>query len=928
MGFGGVMFRVCTAGAVGFAVALASGGWAEAADQPKYGPPPSWVKPIDLPKDAPGGASALIQILLADTQIRFGPAGDEAYVELAARAVTPQSLEVLGNFTRAWNPDTETVTIHKLRILRGDQVIDLLAQGKKMTVLRREQNLEQAVLDGTLTATLQLEDLRVGDILDLATTTTRRDPVLQGRSQGGDSLIDLGAIARFHVRALWTADKAVRWRTTAGLDSPSVAKTADGSELLIDLKDVRAPKAPRLAPARFRRVGQLELSQFKDWAEVSSLMAPLYAKAGTIEPRSSLAAEIAKIAAASRDPMARAFAALKLVEDQTRYVFLGMNFGGYVPAAADLTWSRKFGDCKGKTALLLALLRGLGIEAQAALVSTTSGDGLDEHLPRLDLFDHVLVRAAIGGKVYWLDGTQTGDRNLEDIPVPAFDWALPVQPEGAKLEKLVQRQLVEPGYEEVMRLDASAGLDAPAPAHVEEIYRGERAIAEKLLFSSIDKADADRHLREAWTRDYPWIKIDKVGWSYDEASGAVRRTMDGSATMDWTRNHGARDFYIRESNLGWKASFLREPGPNADAPYAVDYPDYRKWTVTIRLPDRGLGFGLVGGQNIDKTVAGIAFWRRSRIDGELMVTEATQKSVAEEFPASDAPAAATALRSMSDYDVVLRKSGGGVESVEEGPVDAPAPTDAPGFGRRGLSHLTRGEFQLAIQDISRAVALSPEVASYRYNRGVVYFQMEDYPAAIADFSEALRLKPTDRLALMARGGAYLMSNDETRAEKDFDAVIAANPEDSLMLARRADAFERAKHFEKAVELYDAWLTRFPADPRRVVVLTHRCLATVGWGRKVDTGLADCKAAAVLKPEDADVLLATGAAHLRLAQYDLAIGDFDRVLAVYPTSEKAQFGLGLAKLGKGQKAEGEQDIASARSADPSSGAMFAHLGLKP
>ena len=45
---------------------------------------------------------------------------------------------------------------------------------------------------------------------------------------------------------------------------------------------------------------------------------------------------------------------------------------------AATTWSRRYGDCKGKTALLIALLRGLGIEAEAALVSTDFGDGLDE----------------------------------------------------------------------------------------------------------------------------------------------------------------------------------------------------------------------------------------------------------------------------------------------------------------------------------------------------------------------------------------------------------------------------------------------------------------------------------------------------------------------------------------------------------------------
>ena len=49
------------------------------------------------------------------------------------------------------------------------------------------------------------------------------------------------------------------------------------------------------------------------------------------------------------------------MQDKVRYVFLGMNTGGYVPADADVTWARRFGDCKGKTTLLLAVLHELGI---------------------------------------------------------------------------------------------------------------------------------------------------------------------------------------------------------------------------------------------------------------------------------------------------------------------------------------------------------------------------------------------------------------------------------------------------------------------------------------------------------------------------------------------------------------------------------------
>ncbi|MCZ3096465.1 DUF3857 domain-containing protein, partial [Acinetobacter baumannii] len=79
--------------------------------------------------------------------------------------------------------------VHRAEIIRGPERIDLLkanAAGAKagFDVLRREQKLEQRQLDGMLTATMAVEGLRVGDILHVVVSITRKDAVLQGAMQG------------------------------------------------------------------------------------------------------------------------------------------------------------------------------------------------------------------------------------------------------------------------------------------------------------------------------------------------------------------------------------------------------------------------------------------------------------------------------------------------------------------------------------------------------------------------------------------------------------------------------------------------------------------------------------------------------------------------------------------------------------------------
>ena len=433
-----------------------------AADKPLFGPPEAWVKPVAIPTPPVSADDTTpVRRLLLVAQTHFGPdGGNETYSETAYRIQTSQGLGV-GNIAFGWRPDSDVLTVHKVHIIRGGQVIDLLAKGQTFTILRRETGLEEAMLDGRLTATLQPEGLQVGDVISVAITIKHHDPVMRGHSEGFLTQPSGPPVDRVVFRETWPSSIPMRWRITAGLPAPVVTKTGGQTELLIDMANAQRPAAPKGAPKRFANIADIQTTEFASWADVSSLMSPLYQQAATLPANSPIRAEAAKIAAASSDPKVRAAMALHLVQDRIRYLFLGMNEGGYVPAPADETWTRRFGDCKGKTVALLALLQQLGVEAEPALVSTVGGDGLDEWLPAMGFFDHVMIRARIGGKTYWMDGTRPGDRSLDELEIPPYRWALPVQDHGATLEKLAQPPAVTADTLSI-RLDAPYAVDYPA----------------------------------------------------------------------------------------------------------------------------------------------------------------------------------------------------------------------------------------------------------------------------------------------------------------------------------------------------------------------------------------------------------------------------------------------------------------------------------
>lgn len=926
-----------SAGAWAAAWALLLATSAAAADKPLFAPPAAWVTPAPIPRITPSTDGSALQIVLADSEARVGDDADEIYTETAIRVLTADGLAAMSSVVRAWNPDTETMTFHRIAIVRGDQTIDLLAGGKSLTVLRRETDLERAMLNGELTAAMQPEGLRVGDILDVATTLTRHDPVLAGRSEWTSAVSLPGITGRVRLRAIWPDAKPIRWRATEGLPAPVLTKANGASQLVVDATNFTAPKPPLGAPSRYLDVGQLEVSQFKSWSEVAALMAPLYAKAAVLASDSPLRAEVEKIRRTSNDPKARTEAALRLAEEQVHYVFLGLNFGGYKPVAADLTWSRRFGDCKGKTALLLALLHELGVEAEPVMASTGLGDGLDEKLPRLGAFDHVLVRARIGQKIYWLDATRVGDRDLDDIPLPDYHWVLPMRPAGAQLEKVEARPFETPTFEIVERFDASAGLDALAAAHVEQIVRGDAAIVLHAGLASAGRADAERTLREQWRQQIPWVEPKTVDYAYEDARHVLRLTMDGEAKMDWAHNSDVREFPVPDSTLGFNATFAREPGPYSDAPFAVAYPVFNRWTVQIRLPAKGAGFVLGGGAapDIDKVIAGHRYVRHARIEGGVVTMVAEEVSEAREFPASEAKTAAADLRAMARYNLVVRSppdfSAAAMEPAAPASTadedEGALPTTAAGLGQRGVRDLGRHEYDRAIDDFTRAARLEPAVAKHLYDRGVAYFQKGDESHALADFTAALRLAPGDLLALMARGDLEFARGDRARAEEDYAMAVRLAPDPQGALERRSAAHERAGLFEAAVRDYDSLIDRASDASRRAAWLNARCWARAEWGQELDGALADCDQALALLPASPDILDSRGFVQLRLGRYKTAVDDYDAALRLGPRRANSLFGRGLAQLSEGRLAEGRADLAAARALAPGVDADFARYGVR-
>ena len=131
---------------------------------------------------------------------------------------------------------------------------------------------------------------------------------------------------------------------------------------------------------------------------------PLYRVPASLDR--PLQSVVERIARAEPSPAGRMLAALRLVQGEVRYLGVEIGQNSHAPNPPALVFARRFGDCKDKTLLTLTLLQHLGIEARAALVNTDLQRGVADQLPNPGAFDHVLVRAHVDGKTWWIDPTR------------------------------------------------------------------------------------------------------------------------------------------------------------------------------------------------------------------------------------------------------------------------------------------------------------------------------------------------------------------------------------------------------------------------------------------------------------------------------------------------------------------------------------------
>ncbi|WP_052361534.1 DUF3857 domain-containing protein [Geminisphaera colitermitum] len=496
------------------------------------GPPPEWsqLQPFSaadpLPPPPPARPADHLTWLLIDRQIHA--ASSQTLSHTIVRLETMQAVQHRSQWRLQFEPHTQRITLHKLVVHRGAQTFDHTNLAK-IHLLQREEGLESFVLHGCFTLLVVLDDIRPGDIIESAHTLEHRPHILPDNCFDFFNLPSASLIHRHRFTVTFPAARPLRWKTSAPDLAPAITHTdptaSDASTCWTWTgENTTTPEIEPGTPAWMFPAPWIQISDVNDWSAIARAAHdawPVTPDAGNPGPASdpvtptAFAQLLAEINAPrpdahdASDPApdlaTRVERALRLVQDEHRYLSINTELGGYIPAPPNTVAQRRFGDCKDLTLLLVSLLRHLGLAARPILVSTELGNALPDLLPSPGFFNHVIAEFTLDGVTRWVDSTLSlqGGGPLHR-PVPPFITGLPVCPDSPGLIPPPAPHTTPAVPEEIYDQHETFLIDtAGRPSFIENIIRATGVHAERLrnqLKHAGEEALAKDHLNTATTR--------------------------------------------------------------------------------------------------------------------------------------------------------------------------------------------------------------------------------------------------------------------------------------------------------------------------------------------------------------------------------------------------------------------------------------------
>ena len=871
-----------------------------AADAFSLGEPvPTWIAPITLPEPA---QSEPMQLRLADTQYLVGQK-PVVYVRRALLINDAASLSSAGQVSIPFVPQYHQLKVHAVRVLRAGESLDRTSSST-VRFLQREIGLERGIYSGEVTASILVNDVRVGDTLEYSYSLFGQNPVFGSRFFATASWDQGYPTALRRVVLNHPVGRRISWRLIGDRQpaalTPGEAVNEGMRRLVFEQRSMAKVNVEPLTPPDYVPYRGLQFSEFASWGDVVGWAGELFQS--NKEPSDDVRAVVETLRKKTTEED-RVVAALEFVQSEIRYFSVSMGESSHRPTQPDVVLKRRYGDCKDKSLLLLTLLQALGIPAKPVLVDFGRMKGIDAALPSPELFNHVIVQATVGGQAFYLDPTWLGQHSRLRRMGQLHEGAqvLVVAPETRELTAIHSANRYELARAIVSETATIQKFSADGQLQSKRTWHGVVAERLRIMHAQMPRDQLLKSIADAMESRYPGAKL--IG-EPDIQDDRVNNALSIAATYTVPKLATEREgnWFVRYLPTNMRGTLVAPPSAARTAPMQLAYFPYEaRYTFEVKFPDevsvmadpraqtvdnkhfkltRSASFrGNVAKQTIElRMLAGkveVADLQKYAEDsrtaanlavGAIVVPKSAIKAVASSAKGKKKDFAQTLRDQVQE---TVDKTSQAIKSGKLAGADL-----AGSYCLRSGAYASLGIPDKAIADADEAVKLTPNAPISLYCRAHTYFQAGEFEKSVADYSKAIALGDTEPKTVHQRGISKFYAGRLEAAAEDFVKAADTGDKEAQVYS---DLWLSWTHLRLGKAVPDAVVKRAAEEPQG------------GWPRPARAVLAGN-----LTPEE------------MLKLIDRKTGD-ERTMA----SSEGYFYLGQYYLGRGDKAKARELFEKAR-----------------
>ncbi len=251
-----------------------------------------------------------------------------------------------------------------------------------------------------------------------------------------------------------------------------------------------------------------------------------------------------------------------------------------------------------------------------------------------------------------------------------------------------------------------------------------------------------------------------------------------------------------------------------------------------------------------------------------------------------------------------------------------SPGKARAITNRGNAYANRGQWDMAIEDYSRALRIDPKFPITLISRGLAYKNLGHFDKAIADYTRAVGIDPNNTITYSNRGICYFNLGEREKAIDDFTRAIELDPGNTDAYSNRSASFQMTGQLDKAIADVNKAIS---LQPDHYKALSNRG-AIYDKLNQSDKAIADYSRAIELNPGFVNAYVNRGSVYLKSGLLDKALADYSRAIEIDPKNKEAYFNRGVIYANLGQRDKAIDDYTHVIELDPNHKLGYYNRGL--